>query len=397
MTNRPDMRQIVIARMGEITLKGLNRGKFEHRLVDNISRRLKPLGPVEVYQTQSRIWIVPGSSSIRLDDILDRVTTVFGVVSASSAWEFYGGMDELRVMACQYMASLLTEGKPATFKVETRRGDKGFPFTSPVVSAEIGGVLNERFDTLTVDVRHPDHTLYIEIREQGRMLLYSRIVKGQRGLPVGTGGKAMLLLSGGIDSPVAGYLMAGRGLELECVYFHAAPYTSERARDKVVELARLLTGFCGRTTLHIVHFTEIQLAIRDAVPEDMMTVIMRRVMMRIAEGLAARTRCLALITGESLGQVASQTIEALAVTNASVSLPVFRPLVGLDKDATVEIARRIGTFETSILPYEDCCTLFVAKHPKTKPTLEGTLACEAALDIPALVASGLANVEEVVL
>ncbi len=397
MADKPEKREIVIARLGEITLKGLNRGKFEHRLIDNISRRLKPLGPVEVFQTQSRIWIVPGSASIRLDDILERVTTVFGVVSASSAWEFYGGMDELRTMACLYMETLLADGKPATFKVETRRGDKGFPLTSPEISADVGGLLDERFDALTVDVRNPDHTLYIEIREHGRILLYSKITKGQRGLPVGTGGKAMLLLSGGIDSPVAGYLMAGRGLELECVYFHAAPYTSERARDKVVELARLLTGFCGRTTLHIVHFTEIQLAIRDAVPEDMMTVIMRRVMMRIAEGLAARTGCLALITGESLGQVASQTIEALAVTNASVSLPVFRPLVGLDKDATVEIARRIGTFETSILPYEDCCTLFVAKHPKTKPTLDATLACEEALDIPALVASGLADVEEVVL
>ncbi|MBP7401868.1 MAG: tRNA 4-thiouridine(8) synthase ThiI [Clostridia bacterium] len=390
-------RDIVLARMGEITLKGMNRGRFEHRLIDNISRRLKPLGAMEIYQTQSRIWIVPSSPDIPVEAILERVTGVFGVVSASPAWEFYGGMEELREMACRYMEELLGPGGSATFKVESRRGDKRFPLSSPEISAEIGGLLDDRFERLTVDVHHPDYTLNVEIREHGRILLYHRIVKGHRGLPVGTAGKAMLLLSGGIDSPVAGYMMASRGLELECVYFHSYPYTSERALDKVTELARILTSFCGRTTLHIVDFTDIQLVLRDSVPEDMLTVIMRRVMMRIAEELARLSGSLALVTGESLGQVASQTLEALVVTNEVVSMPVFRPLVGLDKDATVEIARRIGTFETSILPYEDCCTLFVAKHPKTKPTLEWTRTCEEALDIPDLVARGVAGVREVTL
>jgi thiamine biosynthesis protein ThiI len=391
------MRKIVLARIGEISLKGLNRGKFEQRLVENISRRLKPLGTIAVSLNQSRIWIVPGDESIQLDEILQKVTDIFGVVSASPAWDFTGGMDELRDMAVRYMETLLPEGGSATFKVESRRGDKRFPMSSLEISADIGGILDERFPNLHVDVHHPDHTLHVEIREQGRMVLFSKIVKGQRGLPVGTSGKAMLLLSGGIDSPVAGYMMAGRGLELSCVYFHSHPYTSERARDKVVELARILTGFCGRTTLHIVDFTDIQLAIRDAVPEDMMTLIVRRMMMKIAQAIAVRTGCLALITGESLGQVASQTMEAIAVTDVSVDLPVFRPLIGMDKDATVEIARRIGTFETSILPYEDCCTLFVAKHPKTRPSLEGTLACESGLDIDALVAQGVEKREEVVI
>ncbi len=390
-------KDIVLARLGEITLKGLNRGKFEHRLIENISRRLKPLGPIEVYQTQSRIWIIPGSPDISRDEIIRRVTDVFGIVSASPAWDFTGGLEEIRQMSILYMDSLLEGGKPATFKVESRRGEKRFPLTSPEISAEIGGLLIDRFPGLTVDVHHPDHTLHVEIREHGRVLLYSRIFKGQRGLPVGTSGRAMLLLSGGIDSPVAGYMMAGRGLELSCVYFHSYPYTSDRAREKVLELARILTSYCGRTTLHIVDFTEIQLAIRDGVPEDMMTIIMRRVMMKIAEELSKKDGCLALVTGESLGQVASQTMEALAVTDASVSLPVFRPLIGMDKDATVEIARRIGTFETSILPYEDCCTVFVAKHPKTKPSMAGTLDCEKALDIPALVAQGVARTEEVVI
>ncbi len=388
-------RDIVIARMGEIALKGLNRGRFEQRLMQNIRRRLQSLGPIETMRMQSRIWMIPRSAAIQMDDILTRVTSVFGVVSASPAWEFVGGMEEIKIMACRYMEQLLADGQPATFKVETRRGDKSFPLPSPAVSAEIGGVLNNRFDLLTVDVHQPDHVLHIEIRQENRILLYSRIVHGQRGLPVGISGKAMLLLSGGIDSPVAGYLMSSRGLELECIYFHSPPYTSERAKDKVVELASILSTYSGRIKLHIIHFTEAQLAIRDQVPADMMTIVMRRVMLQIAEKLAARTGCQALVTGESLGQVASQTVEALAVTNAAVSMPIFRPLVGLDEDAIVQFARRIDTFSTSILPYEDCCTLFVAKHPKIKPTLAWTLQCEAALDMPSLVSQALEQVEEV--
>ena len=397
MTTEIMKKDIVLARIGEISLKGLNRGRFERRLLENICRRLKPLGSMEITLSQSRIRIAPGSDVFPVKEILQRVTDVFGVVSASPAWEFIGGMEELRSMAVLYMTQQLAGKDSASFKVETRRGNKRFPLTSYEISTDIGGYLQTIFPSLVVDVHDPDHTLYVEIRENGRMLLFNRILKGQRGLPVGSSGKAMLLLSGGIDSPVAGYMMAGRGLDLSCVYFHSHPYTSERARDKVTELARILTAYCGRTTLHIVDFTDIQLAIRDAVPEDMMTLIVRRAMMKIAEALAARNRCLALVTGESLGQVASQTMEAIAVTDASVGLPVFRPLIGLDKDATVEIARRIGTFETSILPYEDCCTVFVAKHPKTKPTMAWTLECESVLDMDALVQQGVNKTTEVYL
>ena len=256
MTTEIMKKDIVLARIGEISLKGLNRGRFERRLLENICRRLKPLGSMEITLSQSRIRIAPGSDVFPVKEILQRVTDVFGVVSASPAWEFIGGMEELRSMAVLYMTQQLAGKDSASFKVETRRGNKRFPLTSYEISTDIGGYLQTIFPSLVVDVHDPDHTLYVEIRENGRMLLFNRILKGQRGLPVGSSGKAMLLLSGGIDSPVAGYMMAGRGLDLSCVYFHSHPYTSERARDKVTELARILTAYCGRTTLHIVDFTD---------------------------------------------------------------------------------------------------------------------------------------------
>jgi len=385
---------LILARIGEITLKGMNRTKFEQKLIGNLKRRLRLLGSFSINQSQSRLWIEAAdpTQAVDLETLLTTITSVFGIVSASPVWRVPGGLETLKAAACAFVGEILDREGPRRFKVESRRGDKRFPLTSPEISELIGGVLLETYpDRLTVDVREPDFILYVEVRDQ--LYLYTRIVKGQRGLPVGTSGKGMLLLSGGIDSPVAGYLMASRGMELHAVYFHAHPFTSEQAKEKVIALADLVALYAGRVTLHIVHFTDIQLQLRDHCPSDMMTIVMRRMMMRIAERLAVQNGCGALITGESLGQVASQTLEGLAATDQVVEMPVFRPLIGLDKDDTVRIARRIGTFETSILPYEDCCTVFVDPHPKTHPKLSDAEQAEAGLDIDALVQAGLAAVE----
>lgn len=393
---------IILARIGEITLKGLNRGKFEQRLQENISRRLKKTGRFVITCSQSRIWIEPNEPIADLPAVLRLIADVFGVVSVSPVWRFSGGLEELKdqaiaAAACWIENRLsgigLKNGK-MTFKIESRRGDKRYPLTSPEISALIGETLLDAFpDVLAVDVHHPDFILYVEIREQ--MYLYTEIVKGSKGLPVGTGGRGMLLLSGGIDSPVAGYMMASRGMELDAIYFHAFPFTSDQAKEKVLELGRILTTYTGRLTVHVVNFTDIQLMLRDRCPADMMTIVMRRMMMRIAEQLAVRRNCKALITGESLGQVASQTLEALNATDQVVTMPVFRPLIGLDKDDTITLARRIGTYETSILPFEDCCTIFVARHPKTHPRPDDAAKSEESLDIDALVAAGLDRIEEV--
>ncbi|HBP38887.1 MAG TPA: tRNA 4-thiouridine(8) synthase ThiI [Clostridiales bacterium] len=385
--------EVILARMGEITLKGLNRGKFEQRLISNISRRLRPHGKFSIEQRHSRLWIQPAGPVADLPAVLNQIAKVFGIVSVSPVWRFDGGRDELLDQSVRYVSQLLADGRQRSFKVESRRGDKSFPLTSPEISGLLGETLLQAFpDLLLVDVHQPDFTLYAEIRDH--LYLYSEIVPGSRGLPVGTGGQGLLLLSGGIDSPVAGYMMASRGMELQAVYFHAFPFTSDQAKQKVIDLARLLTQYCGRMRLHVVDFTDLQLTLRDHCPEDMLTIAVRRLMMRIAEGLAQREGCKALITGESLGQVASQTLDALCTTDEVVAaMPVFRPLIGMNKDDTIEIARRIGTFDTSILPFEDCCTVFVAKHPKTHPRLNEARAAEAGLDIPALVLAGLSRIE----
>lgn len=393
---------IILARMGEITLKGLNRGKFEQKLQDNINRRLKKTGKFAIVRSQSRIWIEPNEPVADLPAIMRQIADCFGIVSVSPVWRFADGIETLKAQAIAFTANLLTERSRTmagashllTFKVESRRGDKRYPLTSPEISALIGETILEAFpDQLTVDVHQPDFTVYVEIREQ--TYLYSEIVKGNKGLPVGTGGRGMLLLSGGIDSPVAGYMMASRGMELDAIYFHAFPFTSDQAKEKVLDLGRILTAYTGRLTVHVVNFTDIQLVLRDHVPPDMMTIIMRRVMMRIAEQLAVKRGCKCLITGESLGQVASQTLEALNATDQVVTMPVFRPLIGLDKDDTIVLARKIGTYETSILPFEDCCTVFVARHPKTHPRPDDAIVAETGLDMDALVASGLEKIEEV--
>ncbi len=384
-------KKLILARIGEIALKGLNRNKFEAKLITNLKRRLRKIGEFEITQSQSRIWIEALDESIDLEEAILLVVKVFGVVSASIAWRFDGDIDDICYFSKLYVQSILDKKPVQTFKVETRRAEKRFPLNSPEICTEVGGFLLEEFPFLTVQVKQPDLVFQVEVREH--IYIYSGKTMGYRGLPVGTAGKGLLLLSGGIDSPVAGFMMASRGLELEAVYFHSYPYTSDRAKEKVIELAGLLTLYTGRLRLHIVDFTSIQVELRDNSPVEMITITMRRIMMRIAEEIAKKSGAMALITGESLGQVASQTLEAIYCTNSVVAMPVFRPLIGMDKEDTVVIARQIGTFETSILPFEDCCTVFVAKHPKTHPSLELAERCEKDLDIEELVARGLSQIE----
>jgi len=409
MENASKHEVIILARMGEIALKGLNRGKFEHQLISNLKYRLRSLGNFYIFQSQSRLWIEPKAAGHDLqsaapvstftDDpalakaVLTAVTEVFGIVSASIVWKFNGGMDEITAQAKDFVKELLTAKHFKTFKVEAKRGEKRFPMTSPEICTELGGQILDAFPELTVDVISPDFVVYVEVREN--ISLYTEKISGHRGLPVGTAGKGMLLLSGGIDSPVAGYMMASRGMSLEAVYFHSYPYTSDRAKEKVIDLAKIVSHFAGSMTLHVVDFTSIQLEMYQNSPQDMLTITMRRVMLQIAQDIANQRGCKALITGESLGQVASQTLEAICLTNEVVKLPIFRPLIGTDKDDTISIARKIGTFETSILPFEDCCTVFVAKHPKTRPLPEHMAAAEKNLNIPELVARGLAFVEKI--
>ncbi|NCC82547.1 MAG: tRNA 4-thiouridine(8) synthase ThiI [Clostridia bacterium] len=393
-------KQVVLARIGEIALKGLNRHKFVEKVVKNLQWRLEGVGPYLVTSSQSRIWAEPmdeeSASPEKMADALNVACRVFGIVSASLVSRIGGGFEEIcREANLQAAAELAGHSKALTFKVECRRGRKNFPMTSPEVAVELGAFLLEQQPRLSVDVNQPDFVVYVEIRED--IFVYTKIIPGIKGLPIGTAGKAMLLLSGGIDSPVAGYLMASRGLQLEAVYFHSFPFTSDEAKEKVITLARIISEYSGRIRLHIVNFTEIQVLLRQHCPSDMLTIVMRRVMMRIAERIAREQGCKALITGESLGQVASQTLEGLVTTNSVVDMPVFQPLIGLDKDFTTTIARQIGTFETSILPYEDCCTVFVAKHPKTKPSRKDAENAEAGLDIEALVEEGFTKREHLLI
>jgi len=390
---------VILARMGEVTLKGLNRGKFEIQLKSNLKYRLRDYGKLSIFQSQSRIWVEAkeeGNPYFENDEsakeLLNAVTQVFGIVSASLARKFDGDMDSVLQNATEYVAGLLAEHPEyKTFKVESKRGDKKFPLRSPEICMEVGARILEDHPSLSVNVKEPDFILQIEIREHN--YVYAGKVMGHRGLPVGTSGKGMLLLSGGIDSPVAGYMMASRGMNIDAVYFHSFPYTSEQAKEKVIELARIVSRFSGRMKLHIVNFTQIQLDLYKNSPQDMLTITMRRVMLQIAEQLALKNDCKCLITGESLGQVASQTLEAIGITNEVVDMPILRPLIGMDKESTCDLSRKIGAFETSILPYEDCCTVFVAKHPKTHPKHEDIEKAEANIDIEKMVADGVNNTE----
>ena len=377
------MRNILLVRFGEVFLKGQNRPYFMKKLMDHIRQAVRGVGG-RVWMSEGRIYV---SDFTDLDECIRRVTKVFGVHSVSPAVEME--KDDFEAVCRQ--AVELMRPLSGTFKVLARRSDKRYPLDSPAIMREAGGYILERLPDLQVDVNHPDHTLMIEIRDHA----YLSVTRfpAVEGMPMGTNGKACLLLSGGIDSPVAGFMIAKRGVELCCVHYHSFPYTSERAREKVLELARELSEYCGKMRVHVVPFTEIQLKIHELCPENFTTLIMRRYMMRIAERLARADGAQALITGESVGQVASQTMEALGCTDEVVGMPVFRPLIGMDKSEIIERAERIGTFETSSLPYEDCCTVFTPKHPATHPRVELVRKAEEALDSEALIEAAIAGTE----
>ena len=357
-----------LIKYGEIGVKGKNRYLFEDALVNQIKFALKEVeGEFAVTKVDGRIY-VQAQSEFDYDETVDALKRVFGIIGICPMVQIEdNGFDDLAATVVEYFKQTYKDMN-FTFKVNARRARKNYPLDSMQLNAELGHVLLEAFPELKVDVHKPDVLLQVEIRQQ--INIYSIEIPGPGGMPVGTNGKAMLLLSGGIDSPVAGYMIAKRGVEIEATYFHAPPYTSERAKEKVVDLARLVSAYAGPIKLHVVNFTDIQLAIYEKCPHDELTIIMRRYMMKIAEHFAKKDGCLGLITGESIGQVASQTMQSLNATNAVCTLPVYRPLIGFDKKEIVEISEKINTYETSIQPFEDCCTIFVAKHPVTKPNLE---------------------------
>ena len=356
-----------LIKYGEIGIKGKNRYMFEDALVRQIRFALRETdGSFKVYKTRGRIY-VDCEGFYDFDEVTGCLQKVFGIVGICPVVRLEDrGFDQLKADVVAYMDELYPD-KNITFKVEARRSRKNYPKTSMEINCDLGEAILEAFPQIRVDVHHPDVMLNIEVRED--IYVYSRIIPGPGGMPVGTNGKAMLLLSGGIDSPVAGYMIAKRGVALEATYFHAPPYTSERAKEKVVDLAKIIASYAGPIRLHVVNFTDIQLYIYDQCPHDELTIIMRRYMMKIAEHFAREDGCLGLITGESIGQVASQTMQSLAATNEVCTLPVYRPLIGFDKKEIVEVSEKIGSYETSIQPFEDCCTIFVAKHPVTKPNL----------------------------
>jgi thiamine biosynthesis protein ThiI len=377
------LRQLILIRYGEIYLKGLNRPYFLHALVDRVKQAAKPFGG-KVWLHDARLFV---SDMTDMEGCMTAVSRVFGVHSLCPAIE----MDKADFTAICELAASMMEGIIGTFNVDARRSDKRYPMTSPQINMEMGGYILEHTQGLSVDIHHPEHVMNVEIRDHA--YLYVRVIEAVGGMPVGTGGKATLLLSGGIDSPVAGYCIAKRGVEISAVHFHSYPYTSERAKEKVITLAKQLSSYCCGIRLYIVPFTEPQLTIHEKCPEEYGTLIMRRFMMRIASRIAEKEGARALITGESIGQVASQTIEALCCTDAVVPMPVFRPLIGNDKIEIIHIAEKIGTYETSCLPYEDCCTVFTPRHPATHPKLENVERAEQGLDIEGLVQAAVDGAE----
>ena len=385
------MNEIFLLKLGEIVLKGANKRQFEDKLRQNVRRRMKPYGNFDVYIMQSTVYVEPMDEEADVEGAWEACQCIFGLVSLCRCRACQKDLDSIFNAVEEYLGDELDCAE--SFKVESKRSDKRFPLTSIGISQEIGGRLAEAHPDCRVDVHNPAYTVYVEVRDLAAYV-HGPAMPGAGGLPTGVGGRAMCLLSGGIDSPVAAYMMAKRGVEIETVHFFSYPYTSQLARDKVLELARLVTRYCGRMTVNIVSFTQIQEAIRDNCPEEFFTLIMRRFMMEISQRIGKEHGCGALITGENLGQVASQTMEAMAVTGAVVDIPVFMPLVGMDKEEIVTIARKIGTLETSILPYEDCCTVFTPKHPKTKPTLGQVINAERKLDREALIQQALDSVEK---
>ncbi len=381
--------KVIIIRYSEIHLKGNNREFFESALISNIKAALKGF-EYDFSRTNGR-YVIRNFDETRLDDITDIVKNVFGVHSLSVAEEVTSDYDKIKRVA------LLFAPAAGSFKVSTNRADKRFPMPSMKVSSEIGGEILEKHPNLTVDLFNPQNIVNIDIRENGKTFVFSQIIKAVNGMPVGTGGKGIVMLSGGIDSPVAAYMMAKRGMTLRALHFHSFPYTSMQAKQKVLDLAKIIKKYTLHLTVDVVSFTEIQTAIHEKCPEEYMITIMRRFMMRIAERIAKNNNAGAIITGESLGQVASQTLESLTSTNSVATLPIFRPLIGFDKDEIIEISQKIGAFETSILPYEDCCTIFLPKRPVTKPRLSAVEKVESVLDADALVDNALDNIETVVI
>ena len=382
------MKEIILCKYGEIALKGLNKSSFESTLVKNVKRRLRRFGKFDYWRSQSTLYISPLEDSIDMDEVLEAVGKIFGIVKMYKALEVEKTMEAILGDTLDYLADALEDAQ--TFKVEAKRADKKFPHKSPEICAELGHVILEKFPHLSVDVHEPDVTVFVEIREKHAFVNAMKF-DGAGGLPIGTSCRGMLLLSGGIDSPVAGYMLAKRGMQIQAIHFEAPPYTSERARLKVEKLAEEISEYCGDIAFHCVPFTDIQVAIRDNCPEELFTIIMRRLMMEIAQRICERENCSCLITGESLGQVASQTMGAIVCTDAACRMPVFRPCIGMDKSEIVEIARKIDTFDTSILPYEDCCTVFTPKHPRTRPVLQDVIDGQNQFDFEPMIAEAVEN------
>ena len=385
------MQDIILLKLGEIVLKGLNKRHFEQKFMQNVRRRLKGMGEFNIYCLQSTVYVEP-LSDCDMDAVLEAMTQVFGAASVMRAAACEKNIAAIAARAIEYLADDMRNAK--SFKVETKRSDKSFPLSSIQVSQQVGGELAEAYPDTAVDVHNPELTVHVEIRDLAAYV-HSAPLPGAGGMPVGSNGVAVTLLSGGIDSPVSSYMIAKRGVRLVPVHFFSFPYTSELAKEKVIDLAKILTRYCGRMTLEIVPFTHIQEEIRDKCPEEYFTIIMRRFMMRLSQRIADYNGAKALVTGENLGQVASQTMEAMACTEAVCRSPILRPLIGFDKEEIVRYARKIGTFETSTLPYEDCCTVFTPRQPRTRPRLDDVETVEAALDVQALVDEAFKNIERI--
>ena len=369
---------IILLKYGEISLKGLNRPMFEKQLLANVAKALAPLGKFSIRKSQSTVYVEPLGDDIDMQAATERLSKVFGIVNICPAAKCQKTIEDIERTTLECLSQIDLNGK--TFKVEAKREDKQFPMNSPQLCRHMGAVILKNTEGLSVDVHNPDILVQIEIRKEA--FIFTQKVSGAGGMPVGTAGRAALLLSGGIDSPVAGWMISKRGVVLDALHFHSHPYTSDRAKEKVIELAKIMTQYTGPIRLHVVPFTDIQLDIIDKCPKNYLTIIMRRLMMRIAEKIARESGAMALITGESIGQVASQTMESLVVTDNAVDMPVFRPCIGMDKEEIVTISKKIDTYETSILPYEDCCTIFVPKHPKTKPSIAEIQEAEKLLTDP---------------
>lgn len=388
------MKEIILVKYGEIILKGGNRPRFEKILVKNIKDAVKNIDNVNIRVAQATLYIEPENSE-NMDIICERLSKIFGIVSITRAGVVEKDIEKIKQAAFLYCGYALKKG--VKFKVEAKRSDKRFPMNSVEISIDVGGYLHDKCPDVIVDVHNPDIVVKVEVRDFAAYVYSSdKKIKGQGGMPIGTGSKASLLLSGGIDSPVAGHMIAKRGVEIDAINFFSFPYTSERAKEKVIELASILAQYTSRINLYIVPFTEIQLEIRDKTPEEHMTLLMRRFMMRISERIAKKNGSQALVTGESVGQVASQTLGALNVTNAVVDMPILQPLIGMDKSEIIDRSYKIGTFETSILPYEDCCTVFTPAHPTTNPKLSNIEKSERNLDVDVLIEKALEGVEKIV-